>query len=125
MGGTMNTPLDELPVELHAGELVTRYAEWGAMAVRFARLPAGADMTPVLQGLPGDRCPSPHWGVVLEGSLTIVHADGTEERVEAGRAYHWPAGHTGSTARGCVFLEIGPVAEMRQFSEHARAALGG
>jgi hypothetical protein len=60
----MRGPLDELPIEIDQGELVTRYAEWGDMAIRYAKLPAGTDMSPVLLGLPGDRCPSPHWGRV-------------------------------------------------------------
>jgi hypothetical protein len=63
---------------LQQGDLVTRYAEWGDMAVRFARVPAGTDMSPVLAGLPGDRCPSPHWGIVLEGAVHVVAADDTE-----------------------------------------------
>jgi len=120
----MNGSLDDLPIEIKQGDLVTRYAEWGDMAVRHARLPAGANMGPVLEGLPGDRCPSPHWGVVLEGSIHIVHADGSDELTSAGQAYYWPEGHTGYTDEGCVFIEVGPVGPMRQFSEHAKAKLG-
>lgn len=67
----MHTLISDLPVELAAGDLVTRYAEFGDMAIRHATVPAGTDMTPVLQGLPGDRCPSPHWGMVLDGSITM------------------------------------------------------
>lgn len=117
----MNGPLDQLPLEIQQGELVTRYAEWGDMALRFARVPAGTDMTPVLQGLPGDRCPSPHWGVVLEGAVRVTHADGTEEVTRAGEAYYWPAGHTARMEGDAAFLEVGPVEAMRQFSEHAKA----
>lgn len=117
----MATPISELPVEVAQGDLETRYAEMGELAIRHVRLPAGTDMGPVLQGLPGDRCPSPHWGIVLEGSITIEHADGSLETARAGEVYHWPAGHTGTTSEACVFLEVGPVAEMRAFSEHAKA----
>ncbi len=78
-------------------------------------------MGPVLQGLPGDRCPSPHWGIVLEGSIRIDHADGSSEVAQAGEVYHWPAGHTGVTEEPVVFLEIGPLAEMQAFSHHAKA----
>ncbi len=120
----MNSPLDDLPVELEQGELVTRYVEWGGMAVRFARVPAGTDMGPVLEGLPGDRCPSPHWGVVLEGAITLAHADGTEEITRAGEAYYWPEGHTAWTDEATAFLEVGPLEAMRQFGDHARAKLG-
>lgn len=119
----MNLPLGELPLELEAGDLVTRYVEWGEMAVRLARVPAGTDMSPVLEGLPGDRCPSHHWGVVLEGSIHLVHGDGTTEHARAGTAYYWPAGHTAWTDEDVLFLEVGPAAAMRQFSEHAKAKL--
>jgi hypothetical protein len=117
----MNGGLHDLPLEVAQGDLVTRYAEWGDMGVRYARVPAGTDMGPVLVGLPGDRCPSPHWGIVLEGAVHVVAADGTEETTRAGEAYYWPAGHTASMDEDTAFLEIGPVVEMRRFSEHVRA----
>lgn len=120
----MNGPLEELPIELEQGELVTRYVEWGEMAIRLARLPAGTDMGPVLQGLPHDRCPSPHWGLILEGEITVEHADGTTETSKAGDAYHWPEGHTAVTEGGVTFLEIGPRHAMRQFGDHAKAKIG-
>lgn len=116
----MSVRVEDLPVEVAQGELVTRYAEFGDMAIRHATLPAGTDMAPVLQGLPGDRCPSPHWGIVLAGSIELTHADGSQELAGAGELYHWPAGHTGVTKEGVTFIEIGPVAEMRAFSEHAK-----
>ncbi len=115
----MSIPVPDLPIEVSAGELETRYAELGEMAIRHARVPAGTDFGPVLAGLPGDRCPSPHWGVVLEGSLRIVHADGSIEVARAGEVYHWPAGHTATSEEGAVFVEVGPVEAMRQFHDHA------
>jgi hypothetical protein len=120
----MATNIEDMPIEVAQGDLVTRYLELDDMALRHVRLPAGTDMAPVLQGLPEDRCPSPHWGLVLEGSISMRHADGTEETVREGQVYHWPAGHTGSTDDGVVFLEVGPVEAMRQFSEHAKRVLG-
>ena len=117
----MATPIDAMPVEIDAGELQTRYLELGDMAIRHASVPAGADMSQLLHGLPGDRCPSPHWGIVLQGAIHMVHADGTTETVSAGEVYHWPAGHTGTTDEPCTFLEIGPTTQMREFNEHVRA----
>lgn len=120
----MNEKLEALPIELDQGELVTRYVEWGDMAVRYARLPAGTDMGPVLEGLPGDRCPSHHWGIVLEGAIHLEHEDGTRETARAGDAYYWPKGHTGWADEDVAFIEVGPVAKMREFSQHAQAKLG-
>lgn len=117
----MSTPVSKLPVEVSAGDLETRYVELGDMAIRHARVPAGTDFGPVLAGLPGDRCPSPHWGIVLEGSLRLEHGDGTVEVARAGDVYYWPAEHTATSEGGAVFVEVGPVGPMRQFHEHARA----
>ncbi|MFC4376151.1 hypothetical protein ACFO5K_18810 [Nocardia halotolerans] len=120
----MATPIQDLPIEVAQGEMVTRYIEWGDMALRHASVPAGTDFGPVLQGLPADRCPCPHWGIVLAGSLRLEHADGTVETANAGEVYYWPAGHTATSAEGAVFLEVGPVAPMRQFHDHARRLFG-
>jgi len=121
----MATPIESMPVEIDAGELQTRYAEFGDMAIRHARVPAGADMSVLLSGLPNDRCPSPHWGIVLEGSIHVTHADGSEETARGGDVYFWPAGHTGTTDEPCVFIEIGPVEQMRQFGDNAKRVLSG
>jgi hypothetical protein len=121
----MQATMEQLPIELQAGDLQLRYAEWGPMAVRHAHVPAGTDMTPVLEGLPGDRCPSPHWGIVLQGAIHLQHADGATETTRAGELYYWPAGHTAWTDEEVVFVEFGPVEPMRQFSRHARQKLGG
>lgn len=121
----MATSIEDLPIEVSAGDLETRYAEFGEMAIRHARVPAGTDFGPVLAGLPGDRCPSPHWGIVLEGSIRLEHADGGVETAQAGEVYHWPAGHTATSAEGAVFLEVGPVTPMREFHDHARKVFGG
>jgi hypothetical protein len=59
----MSVRIEDLPVEVAAGELLTRYAGFGHMAIRHGSLPAGTDMAPVLRALPGDGCPSPHWGI--------------------------------------------------------------
>jgi len=121
----MQAAVKDLPVELQAGELLLRYAEWGPMAVRHAHVPAGVDMAPVLEGLPGNRCPSPHWGIVLKGSIHLRHADGAAETTRAGELYYWPAGHTAWTDEDTEFVEFGPVKPMRQFSEHAKGKVGG
>lgn len=120
----MRSRVEDLPVEVQVGELCTRYQEWGEMALRHAVVPAGTDFTTVLEGLPNDRCPSPHWGIVLEGAINLRHSDGDVETIRAGELYYWPAGHTAWTEEATVFLEVGPVAPMRQFSEHARAKMG-
>jgi hypothetical protein len=121
----MRYDVNDMPIELEAGGLVTRYVELGDMAIRHATVPAGGDMGPLLAGLPDDRCPSPHWGIVIDGAITVTQLDGSVEEVTAGQMYHWPAGHTGVTVGGVTFLEIGPVGPMREFGDHAKEILAG
>ncbi|MGA9714657.1 MAG: hypothetical protein WBQ48_02385 [Aeromicrobium sp.] len=121
----MSTAINDMDIEVSAGELETRYVELGEQAIRHARVPAGTDFGPVLQGLPNDRCPSPHWGIILEGSVVIDHADGTVETARAGEVYYWPAGHTAHTDEGVVFIEVGPIGPMKQFGEHAQNVMSG
>lgn len=116
----MATSISDMPIEVAQGELETRYLELGDMAIRHVTIPAGTDFGPVLQGLPDDRCPSPHWGIMLGGTLHVDHADGTRETARAGEIFHFPAGHTGHSDEGAMFLEVGPVGPMRQFSDHAK-----
>ena len=43
----------------------------------------------------GDSCQAPHVGVVMQGSMTCKHDDGTEIVVTAGDAYSFAPGHDG------------------------------
>jgi len=117
----MRSPVNELPLEMQVGEIETRGVDWGDQLVRHIDLPAGTDFTPLFVGLPGDMCQCPHWGYVLEGSITLRFADGTEETTAAGEAYYWPAGHTGWTDTGVVFVELSPAAELQPVLEHLAA----
>ena len=114
----MNSSLNQIPVEVVAGEIDIRGDKWGDQSVRFVQLPAGADMTPLLKGLPDDLCACPHYGYVLEGSMTIRFADGSEETTTAGEAFYWRGGHTGWTTTGAKFLEFSPAAEIAPVLAH-------
>lgn len=120
----INVPVEDMPIEVRDGDLITRYAEWGDLAVRHLDLPAGTDLVPALKGLPNDRCASPHWGMILEGALHLEHADGQRDVAHAGEAYFWPAGHLAWTDERTVFFEVGPVAEMRRVHEHLTGDAG-
>lgn len=120
----MRTTITDIPIEMQIDGIETRGMATGAVTVRHLDLPAGVDFTPLFQGLPGDLCPCPHWGQVLDGSITIRYADGTEETTRAGDVYHWPAGHTGWTDDGVVFVEFSPTAEITPVLEHLAARMG-
>ena len=120
----MRTTITDIPIEMQIDGIETRGMATGDVTVRHLDLPAGVDFTPLFQGLPGDLCPCPHWGQVLDGSITIRYADGTEETTRAGDVYHWPAGHTGWTDDGVVFVEFSPTAEITPVLEHIAARMG-
>lgn len=83
-------------------------AEWGETAVAFVQLAAGADATPLLEGLPKDECHCPHWGYVLEGAIHVRYTDGNEEVTRAGELFYWPAGHTVWDDEDMSFVEFSP-----------------
>jgi len=116
----MATPIDKMPVEIDEGNLQTRYQELGELAIRHVSVPAGADMGPLLKGCHTTAARARTGASCCKDQSTSCMQDGTSETARAGEVYHWPAGHTGTTAEPCVFVEIGPVAEMRAFNEHVR-----
>jgi hypothetical protein len=119
----MKTTTTDMPIEMQVGDIETRAFEGGGILTRHIKLPAGTDFTPLFVGLPGDMCQSPHWGQVLEGSITVRFADGTEENHTAGDVYYWPAGHTGWTDTGVTFLEFSPTDAITPVLEHLAAQM--
>jgi hypothetical protein len=85
------------------------------------------DLTELLRGLPGDECPSPHWGVVTQGSLWFRFGD-HEEVSGAGDAFYAPPGHTSGAKAGTEFVIFSPSEVMATVDEHmgqrARALFG-
>src|SRR5215207_5568096 len=71
------------------------------------------DATPLLQGLPDDRCQCPHWGYVLKGKMTARYAD-RDEVFEAGDAFYTPPGHVPvQNEPGTEILWFSPSEELR------------
>lgn len=114
----MRSSYREIPLEGEPGAIETRGVEWGQLYTRYISLPPGVNFTPLFVGLPGDLCQCPHWGHVLEGSITVRYADGREESNRAGDVFYWPGGHTGWTDEGVVFLEFSPTAEIMPVLDH-------
>ena len=89
-------------------------AEWSdqvdGYAVNFVEFREDMDHSPLLKGLPDDRCQCPHWGYVIEGSMTFRYAD-REEVYEAGDAYYAPPGHIPVIEAGTDIVEFSPTAE--------------
>jgi hypothetical protein len=98
------------------GVLESRSEELGGYMVEFTTFREDADATPFFRGLPEDRCQSPHWGYVLEGTLTFGYAD-REETFEAGNAYYGPPGHIPRVTAGTEIVEFSPTEDYRRTLE--------
>jgi hypothetical protein len=85
-------------------------------SINFVSFKADIDSTPMLKGLPDDRCPCPHWGYVFKGRVTYTFED-REEVHEAGDAFYVPAGHLQRADAGTEYLQFSPADELRTVSE--------
>lgn len=105
---TATQRVEEGPVESLSGDLD------GGYTVNFLRFGMDMDHTPLLKGMPDDRCQCPHWGYLLEGRFTYRFAD-HDETVEAGDAFYLPPGHVPvSNEPNSVIVQFSPTVELRQ-----------
>jgi hypothetical protein len=99
------------------GAVVDRSEELDGYTVNFLTFREDLDQTPLLKGMPDDRCQCPHWGYVIKGKLTFRFAD-HEESFEAGDAFYLPPGHIGvQNEPGTEYLQFSPSDELRKVSE--------
>lgn len=109
---------EEAPIALELPVATFRVAEWDDTAVAYVKLAAGADATPLLQGLPDDKCQCPHWGYMLEGAIHVRYSDGKEEVCRAGEMFYWPAGHTVWVEEDTSFVEFSPRKSLKEVYAH-------
>ena len=110
----MHATRDQLPVLFGTDRAGIRGADWGGLRATIISIPAGTDITPLLKGLPGDRCPCPHWGYVLKGGMRVTSADG-EETFQAGDLFYMPPGHTVAVEQDVEYVEFSPPAAHDEF----------
>jgi hypothetical protein len=98
------------------GAVVDRSEELAGYTVNFLTFREDLDQTPLLKGLPDDRCQCPHWGYVTKGRLTYRFVD-HEEEFAAGDAFYLPPGHVGvSNEPGTEYVQFSPSDELREVS---------
>jgi hypothetical protein len=98
---------------------------YGSIASEYFSLAAGTDIAPLLQGLEGDLCQSPHWGYVIQGVLDVTYADGTHEAVSGGDLFYWPPGHTVRVEQDAEVILFSPQHEHGKVIDHMARKLGG
>jgi len=97
---------------------------YGKISGEYFTLAAGTDFAPLLHGLEGDLCHSPHWGYLLEGTVTVTFSDGSEEKVKSGDLFFWPSGHTVRADEDTEFVLFSPQHEHTEVFEHVKMKLG-
>jgi hypothetical protein len=96
---------------------------YGAMGAEFFSLAADTDIARLLKGLEGDACPSPQWGYLLAGRMTVSYTDRTEETIFAGDLFFWLAGALRARHRRCRHRSLQSTTRARprhgSFKRHA------
>jgi hypothetical protein len=110
----INAPGAKARQQVNFGD-VTGY---GTISGEYFSLSAGMDISPLLQGLEGDMCQSPHWGYVLEGKVTTTYADGQQEQTGANDIFYWPPGHTVRVDEDVEMVLFSPQHEHTMVLEH-------
>ena len=112
----MRTSKNELSRAVDTEDMTMFDAVWGDMHIEYDVFKKRFDVTPFLKGLPNDRDPCPHWGIVVKGQITIKY-DGKKEIAKTGDAYYAPPGHTVIADAGTEAWEFSPNDKMQKTME--------
>lgn len=126
----MHIPKADIPVKIDAPGAVARQQTGfgeasGTIGAEYFTLAAGTDLAPLLAGLDGDACHSPHWGYLIAGDVEVTYTDGSEERCHAGDLFHWPSGHSVRVHADAEIVLFSPQAEHGAVMDHIVDRLGG
>src|SRR3990172_2534083 len=103
----MRASRNDLTKVMDTDEIAMYEGIWGEMHIEYDVFKEAMDITPFLKGLPNDRDPCPHWGIVVKSQITMIY-DGKTEVAKAGDAYYFPPGHTGIAEAGTEAWEFSP-----------------
>lgn len=128
----MRIAKNDIPVRINVPGAIARQQTdfgdptgYGTISGEYFSLSAGTDISPLLKGLEGDLCQSPHWGYVLQGELTVTYANGQQEAINGGDLFYWPPGHTVKVGADAEVVLFSPQHEHGKVIDHMRCALAG
>jgi hypothetical protein len=98
------------------GVVEDRHEDVDGTTIQFITVREDVDSTPLLRGLPDDRCSCSHWGYVFTGRVTFTFAD-HEESYSAGEAFYAGPGHIPSYEPGTEYLSFSPADDLHRVSE--------
>lgn len=124
----MRISKDDVPVKVNAPGAVARQqpdfgdaSGYAAIGGEYFSMAKGTDLAPLLKGLEGDACQSPHWGYLIEGEVIVSYTDGTEETVRTGDLFYWPPGHSIRIAQDAEIILFSPQHEHGAVMDHVNA----
>ena len=127
----MRIAKNDVPVKIDVPGATARQIEdfgdaagYGKIGGEYFSLASGTDLAPLLKGLEGDLCQSPHWGYVIEGELTVGFADGHSETASESDLFYWPPGHTVKAEKDTEMILFSPQHEHGEVLNHVRGQLG-
>lgn len=98
------------------GPVEDRHEDVNGTTIQFLTFREDVDASPLMRGLPDDRCNCPHWGYVFKGKLIFDLGD-REEVYGPGEAFHLAPGHIPRAEPGTEYLQFSPAEELRVVSE--------
>lgn len=128
----MRIAKNDIPIRIDAPGAVARQQRnfgdasgYGKISAEYFSFGAGADISPLLKGLEGDLCQSPHWGYLLQGELTVTYADHTEELINSGDLFYWRPGHTVKVGQDAEVILFSPQDEHSKVIDHILRKISG
>lgn len=110
---------EDIPVKMQTDDSTMRVLSGlGGMSVAYHTIPAGTDITPLLEGLENNSCHCPHWGYLVEGKVRMKYNDGSEEVITTGDVFYLQPGHTLIVEEDMKFLDFSPEEEFNEVMEH-------
>ena len=120
----MKISKEAIPVRMESpGTVMRSLPGYGGMTVAFNEMPAGTDISPLLEGLEHDSCQCPHWGYIVEGTVLIKYDDGKEEKLNAGDVFYFPPGHTAIVEKDLKIIDFSPEEELKIVMDHIEKKL--
>ena len=126
----MRIAKDDIPVKINVPGAIARQVPefgdatgYGKIGGEYFSIGAGTDIAPLLQGLEGDLCQSPHWGYLIQGELTVTYADKKEEAIHGGDLFYWPPGHSVRVAKDAEVILFSPQHEHGLVIDHMQRKL--
>jgi hypothetical protein len=106
-------------------ESIPEKTEFGDLTPAYGEYPKGMDVDMVLEGLPNNMCPCPHWGYVVKGKMRLKYLDGSTEVVKTGDVYYFPANHTAEIEEDFASVEFSPKHEFWEVMAHIAKKMQG